>query len=267
MVGSGINAPLDWSFERSSAAAMLSDITFQPNSGRVVDAVILDVGGVLLVPHEEPVNLALSAFGISLTGEEAERAHYFGVHAMDLAEDDEYAARLAYLVGYAEGAGVPAASVDSAVERMRDVWSGPTIDLWRRLVSGSSEGLKRLAASGRKMGIVSNADGTIEEQLRRNEICQVGEGLGVPVLAIVDSHIVGIAKPAAEIFRHALDPLGVSPAEAMYVGDTVRYDVRGARAAGLRPVHFDPFDLCSARDDHAHVRRLIEVEPLLDPLT
>jgi putative hydrolase of the HAD superfamily len=114
------------------------------------------------------------------------------------------------------------------------------------------------------MGIVSNADGTIEEQLRRNEICQVGEGLGVPVLAIVDSHIVGIAKPAAEIFRHALEPLGVSPAEATYVGDTVRYDVRGARAAGLRPVHFDPFELCLERDDHAHVRRLIEVEPLLD---
>ena len=114
------------------------------------------------------------------------------------------------------------------------------------------------------MGIVSNADGTIEEQLRRNEICQVGEGLGVPVLAIVDSHVVGIAKPAAEIFRHALEPLDVSPSSAIYVGDTVRYDVRGARAAGLRPVHFDPFDLCVERADHDHVRQLSEVEPLLD---
>src|SRR5260370_41755989 len=101
---------------------------------RVMDAVILDVGGVLLVPHEEPVNLALSTFGISLDGEEAERAHYYGVHAMDLA-DDEPAARLAYLVGYAEGAGVPASLIDAAVERMREVWGGPTIDLWRRLGS------------------------------------------------------------------------------------------------------------------------------------
>ncbi len=229
-----------------------------------MDAVILDVGGVLLVPHEEPVNLALSAFGIELDGEEAERAHYFGVHAMDLAEDDENAARLAYLVGYAHAAGVAASSREAAIQRMREVWGGPTIDLWRRGVTGSAEGLKRLAAGGRKVGIVSNADGTIEEQLRRNEICQVGEGLGVPVLAIVDSHVVGIAKPAAEIFRHALEPLGVSPDEAMYVGDTVRYDVRGARAAGLRPVHFDPFSLCLEREDHAHVKRLGEVEPLLD---
>jgi putative hydrolase of the HAD superfamily len=228
-----------------------------------MDAVILDVGGVLLVPHEEPVNLALAAFGIELDGEQAERAHYFGVHAMDLA-DDEPAARLAYLVGFAEAAGVRASSIDAAVERMKEVWGGPTIDLWRRLVSGSSEGLKRLAASGRKMGIVSNADGTIEEQLRRNEICQVGEGLGVPVLAIIDSHVVGIAKPAAEIFRHALEPLGVLPSSAMYVGDTIRYDVRGARNAGLHPVHFDPFSLCLERKDHPHVKRLGEVEPLLD---
>src|SRR5713101_9647094 len=224
-----------------------------------MEAVILDVGGVLLVPHEEAVNVALSPFGIELDGAQAERAHYFGARALDLAEDDEGAARLAYMVGYADAAGVPASSREAALDRMREVWGGPTIDLWRRGVSGSFEGLRRLAASGRKMGIVSNADGTIEEQLRRNEICQVGEGHGVPVLAIVDSHVVGIAKPAAEIFRHALEPLSVSPAEATYVGDTVRYDVRGARAAGLRPVHFDPFDLCPDRTDHSHVRRLIEL--------
>ena len=62
----------------------------------------------------------------------------------------------------------------------------------------------------------------------------------MPVLAIIDSTVVGVAKPAAEIFRHALDPLGVSPEQAVYVGDTVRYDVRGARNAGLTPIHFDP---------------------------
>jgi hypothetical protein len=39
----------------------------------------------------------------------------------------------------------------------------------------------------------------------------------------------------------------------------VRYDVRGARAAGLLPVHFDPYELCRERDDHAHVKRLTEL--------
>ncbi|MCA1644788.1 MAG: HAD family hydrolase [Chloroflexi bacterium] len=231
---------------------------------RAMEAVILDVGGVLLVPHAEPVNSALAPFGIQLDGAQAERAHYFGTLALDQAEQDERAARRAYLVGYADAAGISAEHRDEALARMQRVWSGPTIDLWRLKVTGSVEGLKRLAASGCQMGIISNADGTIEEQLRRNEICQVGEGLGVPVLAIIDSHVVGIAKPAAGIFRHALEPLGVAPEEAVYVGDTVRYDVRGARAAGLRPVHFDPYDLCPAQADHAHVRRLADVEPLLN---
>jgi putative hydrolase of the HAD superfamily len=113
------------------------------------------------------------------------------------------------------------------------------------------------------LGIISNSDGTVEEQLRRHQICQVGEGLGVPVLAIIDSHVVGVSKPAAEIFRHALDPLGVPPDRAAYVGDTVRYDVRGARAAGLMPVHFDPYSLCSDGEEHAHATSLAGVEALL----
>ena len=229
-----------------------------------MDAVILDVGGVLLVPHFESVSVALEPFGIALDADAAERAHYAGIYALDAAEDDAYAERHAYLVGYADAVGVLDGQRLEALQRMRQVWSGPTIDLWRQHVRGSVDGLRRLEQRGLKLGIVSNADGTIEEQLRRGEICQVGSGLGVPVLAIVDSHIVGIAKPAAEIFRHALEPLGVEAERAVYVGDTVRYDVRGARAAGLEPVHFDPYGLCPERDNHAHVARLADIEALLD---
>ncbi len=216
---------------------------------------IFDVGGVLLVPHAAVVGEALS---MPLTTEVAERAHYFGVHAMDLAED-EASARRGYLVAYARTIGVASAEEGTAIERLAELWNGSNLVLWRQRVSGSLDGLKELAKSGRKLGIVSNADGTIEEQLRRNEICQVGEGAGVPVLAIIDSAIVGVAKPSADIFRHALEPLAVAPESAVYVGDTVRYDVRGARAAGLAPVHFDPLGLCLERADHPHVRSLAEL--------
>jgi putative hydrolase of the HAD superfamily len=228
-----------------------------------MDAVILDVGGVLLVPHFELVSVAFEPFGIELDAEAAERAHYFGIRAMDTAEDDEREARRAYLVGYAIAAGIPDDQRHIAIERMRLIWGGPTIDLWRQHVRGSVDGLRRLADRGLRLAVVSNADGTIEEQLRRGQICQVGEGLGVPVLAIIDSYIVGVSKPAAEIFSHALEPLGVEPARAVYVGDTVRYDVRGARAAGLTPVHFDPYHLCPERSDHVHVARLGDLGGLL----
>jgi putative hydrolase of the HAD superfamily len=228
-----------------------------------MDAVILDVGGVLLVPHFESVGVAFAPFGIPFDAEGAERAHYAGIRAMDTAGEDEREARAAYLVAYADAAGVPVDRREAALQAMRKVWSAPTIDLWRQHVRGSVDGLRRLAQRGLRLGIVSNADGTIEEQLRRGRICQVGEGLGVPVLAIIDSHLVGVQKPAAEIFSHALEPLGVEPARAVYVGDTVRYDVRGARAAGLMPVHFDPYALCPERYDHAHVARLIEMDVLI----
>jgi putative hydrolase of the HAD superfamily len=229
-----------------------------------MDAVILDVGGVLLVPHAGMVSQRLAPFGIELDAHEAERAHYFGVRALDAAEHDAQAERQAYLDGYADAIKkIPTAQRAVALKRMAELWGGSNLDLWRQRVTGSVDGLRRLALTGCKLGIVSNADGTIEEQLRRNEICQLGEGLGVPVLAIVDSTVVGVAKPAAEIFRHALDPLGVAPERAIYVGDTVRYDISGARAAGLHPVHFDPYELCRDQRDHAHVRSLGDVEALL----
>ncbi|MGI9149184.1 MAG: HAD family hydrolase [Chloroflexota bacterium] len=228
-----------------------------------MDAVILDVGGVFLVPHAEAVNPALEPFGVYLSLEQAERAHYAGVRALDAGDEEAVRDGSAYLSGYVEAVGVGDVDRESAIAQLHEAFSSPSVDVWRQQVRGSVEGLRRLAQSGVKLGIISNADGSIEEQLRRSEICQVGEGLGVPVLAIIDSTVVGIAKPAAEIFRHALDPIGVSPAKAVYVGDTVRYDVRGARNAGLSPIHFDPYDLCASKHDHPHVRSLAEVGTML----
>ena len=44
------------------------------------------------------------------------------------------------------------------------------------------------------------------------------------------------AKPDPAIFRAALERLGVAPADAIHVGDSVEHDVAGARAAGLEAV-------------------------------
>jgi putative hydrolase of the HAD superfamily len=218
-----------------------------------MDAILLDVGGVLLIPHADPVAATLR---LDVSPEAAERAHYEGVRALDAADADVGRERVAYLEAYVRSLGSDA---PDAVEKLQALFSASNLDLWRQPVRGSVDALQRLGRAGHRLAIVSNADGTVEEQLRRGRICQVGEGLGVPVLAIVDSTVVGVAKPAAEIFRHAVEPLGVAPERAVYVGDTVRYDVAGARAAGITPVHFDPYQLCPARADHPHVRRLDEL--------
>ena len=95
------------------------------------------------------------------------------------------------------------------------------------------------------MGDVSNASGQIEAKLRR-EICQVGPGDHVEMRCIVDSHIVGIAKPDPAIFDHALEHFAeFDRARIAYVGDSVTMDIAASSAAGLHPILLDP------HDDHA----------------
>jgi FMN hydrolase / 5-amino-6-(5-phospho-D-ribitylamino)uracil phosphatase len=52
----------------------------------------------------------------------------------------------------------------------------------------------------------------------------------------VAAHQLGVAKPDAAIFLAACRELGVAPEDAVYVGDDVLLDVRGAQQAGLRAV-------------------------------
>jgi putative hydrolase of the HAD superfamily len=52
---------------------------------------------------------------------------------------------------------------------------------------------------------------------------------------IVISGEVRVQKPHPQIFCFALEQTGLMPADVVYVGDTTE-DVRGARAAGIRPI-------------------------------
>ncbi len=51
--------------------------------------------------------------------------------------------------------------------------------------------------------------------------------------AIIDSTVLGIAKPDARIFEAALSELGVSAAHAIYVGDSYSADMVGGKNAGM----------------------------------
>ena len=50
---------------------------------------------------------------------------------------------------------------------------------------------------------------------------------------------VGHAKPRPEIFRRAVETLGVEPHEILHIGDNENTDVRGALAAGFRAIRLD----------------------------
>jgi putative hydrolase of the HAD superfamily len=75
---------------------------------------------------------------------------------------------------------------------------------------------------------------------------------------VIDSHIVGVAKPDPRIFHLALEQWEIAPERVAYVGDSARYDVRGAEAAGLVPVQLDPYD-DAAGEDHERIGSLMEL--------
>ena len=52
------------------------------------------------------------------------------------------------------------------------------------------------------------------------------------------------------------------PEAAVHVGDSLLTDVGGARKAGIRPIHFDPFQLC-ALTDHEHADSMAAVVRLV----
>ena len=76
------------------------------------------------------------------------------------------------------------------------------------------------------LGLVSNFYGNL---------ATVCDDLGIRPLfrVIVDSEQVGWRKPDPRIFRHALDELGVKPADATFVGDSLARDMAGARGIGM----------------------------------
>ena len=102
------------------------------------------------------------------------------------------------------------------------------VDDARAHLAASLAVLRRLAARYR-LGIVSNFYGNLAA------IC-AETGLTPLVEVVADSTAVGVGKPDARIFRHALDALGVAPAAATFVGDSRPRDMEGARALGMRHV-------------------------------
>ena len=85
--------------------------------------------------------------------------------------------------------------------------------------------LEKLASSYR-LGVISNNFGNTQGWCDEYEL--------TPLLdTVIDSTVVGIEKPDPKIFYLALDEMGISSKNSVYVGDTFRDDVVGSNQAGM----------------------------------
>jgi putative hydrolase of the HAD superfamily len=192
------------------------------------DAVLFDAGGVLVLPDPTVIDTH-------------RRAHYAGMKAKSDRSEPEGSWSV-YDDAYVAAVDVDPVDREEAafvLGRTRSPW------LWRWTIPETRAALDALAAAGVPMGVVSNASGQIEATLVR-EVCQIGPGRHVEMRCIVDSHVVGVAKPDPAIFDHALTSFaGFERGRIAYVGDSVTMDIGAASAAGLHPILLDPYD------DHA----------------
>lgn len=225
-----------------------------------INAVLLDAGGVLILPDLDLVRKALAGTGIRPHAKTLDYAHDVGIAAYDGAGGGDAGYR-ALLAAYVRTAGVPRSAAEVAATQLETALKA-TSNAWARVRPGARPGLQAICQRGVKVVVVSNSNGTVEQSLRAFSICQVGPGPGASITAILDSAVVGVAKPDPRIFGLALSEAGVPPDRAVHVGDSVRADVEGARAAGIRPLHFDPHGLCGAAD-HEHAVSLREVANLI----
>lgn len=228
------------------------------------DLVLLDVGGVLLLPDAEVVAAALQAAGVQpARTTDALEAHYRTVALLDADTGSGQPWDAPLVAAWLSSLGLPVED-PTAAATLREVFGGAARPLWRQVAPWARRGLSALADIGVTLGVVSNADGTVAQQLRDHGLAQVGPGPGTELAVLVDSDVVGVAKPDPGIFDHALAPLDVPAERTWYVGDTVTFDVVGARAAGIQALHLDPHGWCPQPDDHDHVATLDEVAGLVE---
>jgi FMN phosphatase YigB (HAD superfamily) len=206
------------------------------------DAILFDAGGVFLLPDPTVLGPLLAYHGGDPSIAAHRRAHYAGMAAKSASGADEQLWH-DYNDAYVRAVGVPepeAAFAALVLDRTRNPYT------WRWPIPESVTALRALHARGVPIGVVSNASGQIAQVLAHSGVCQEGPGPHTPVRVIIDSHVVGVAKPHPGIFEFALVHFpGIERGRIAYVGDSVTMDVGGARSADLYPVLLDP------HDDHA----------------
>jgi putative hydrolase of the HAD superfamily len=232
-----------------------------------VNAILLDAGGVMIFPSPELLLPPLHAAGVQPTVADLERAHYRAMADCDQPGREPPGGQWwrEYLQDFVTACGVPAADAAAVAGDIAALTDGFS---WTHVGPGVVDALRGIAALGLPLGIVSNSTGEVEQALRHLDVCYaLGDGAGaggrgIEVGVVIDSAVVGVSKPDPAIFALALDALGMPTANrstVVHVGDSLRYDVAGALAAGVRAVHLDPHGYCPAPGGHEHIRRLDEI--------
>jgi len=218
----------------------------------------LDAGGVVVWPNWTRLAEALARQGISADPASLAAADPHARYALDVAEivntSTDLHRALEYFNLVLTHAGVPLSDrTDRALAEVREYQR--VTNLWEHVPEFVCPTLKALRGQGLRLGVVSNANGTLRVAFERI-------GLASFFDVILDSAEEGLEKPDPRLFELALRRLGVTSDLAIHVGDMYHVDVVGARSAGLAAVLVDEAGL-RANVDCERIRSIAELPAML----
>ena len=192
--------------------------------------IFFDVGNTLLFPNRERIHAPLTERGLTPDSDllrDLERSikNQFDARMAENSSTDHrfwwiFYSQLLARIGLNDDA-----VRDQLVSSIRESAN------WDVIPPGTREQLQQIG-SCYKIGVISNADGKIEDVLRR---CNIADCFRT----ITDSGLVGYEKPHPEIFRQALLAMKATPEESLYVGDVYSVDYLGATGAGMQAILMD----------------------------
>jgi HAD superfamily hydrolase (TIGR01509 family) len=200
-----------------------------------VETLFLDAGGVLVNPNFHRVAEVLRSHGVAADAEALVRAEPHAKKELDTetsvnATNDASRGWL-YFELVLKHAGI--AGDEQTRAALRDLAAyHAEHNLWETVPAEVPAALARLRTSGRRLVVLSNANGTVGRLFTRI-------GLAPFFDHILDSWVEKIEKPDPRFFARAIDRSAAAPATTLHVGDLYHVDVQGARAAGLEGWLFD----------------------------
>ncbi len=205
-----------------------------------LDAVFFDLGGTLVdmsVRRESVWAEVLSARGLDLSPEAIADA----LRRADRDTDDAFARiqgadERPFWMAYDEAV-MKSLGVDADTDAvMADLSASfgriiPDETKWADYPD-SKPMLDDLARRDMRVGLISNATDLARRVMKRLDMERYFD-------PIIISSEIGHRKPDPEIFRRALKGAGVAPSRALYIGDKLAVDVKGASRAGLNAILID----------------------------
>lgn len=104
------------------------------------------------------------------------------------------------------------------------------------------------------IGIISNFNSSLKEKLNQH--------FGPIFSDIFVSEEIGISKPSIEFYKKVLDKINVNPNDILYIGDSIKLDLKPALTLGIKSYIIDRDNFYS--DSDYRIQSLFEIKKMIE---